>query len=70
MTDLILGARIDAGDNLLARPLPIGGRVAQRGNVFVGTLGMRLGDTRHLNVCHTYSFRQYPLQPSVLKDLG
>src|ERR1035441_6488741 len=47
-----VGASVDAGDDCLARPFPIGGRVAQMGNVLMGTQRMRFGNTRHLNVCH------------------
>jgi hypothetical protein len=49
-----VGTRVDAGNNLLARPLSVGGRVAQMGNVLVGAVPVRFGDAGDFNVWHGF----------------
>ena len=45
-----VGAPVDAGNNLLAGPLPIGDRVTQVRNVFVRAVPIRFGDAGDFNV--------------------
>jgi hypothetical protein len=51
-----VGLRLDTGDYLFASPFPFSRWVPKVSDVFVWALRMRLGDARHLNVCHVVPF--------------